>query len=152
MIIYFILFLIKMMFFLTIYDELNILIENVPFTENQNSIYRSIIEYFQLKKYAKKGNQIDLDQLRKLKEIKNVHLYHYINTLKFLSYDKSSKVYICLRKLIRILYLYVLYMESNEEDEMKEYFLEYDIYTLLHLFHYIEKNDFKEDCQIMIQN
>ncbi len=141
-----------MMFFLTIYDELNILIENVPFTENQNSIYRSIIEYFQLKKYAKKGNQVDLDQLRKLKEIKNVHLYHYINTLKFLSYDKSSKVYICLRKLIRILYLYVLYMESNEEDEMKEYFLEYDIYTLLHLFHYIEKNDFKEDCQIMIQN
>ncbi len=141
-----------MMFFLTIYDELNIPMENVPFTENQNSIYRSIIEYFQLKKYAKKGNQIDLDQLRKLKEIKNVHLYHYINTLKFLSYDKSSKVYICLRKLIRILYLYVLYMESNEEDEMKEYFLEYDIYTLLHLFHYIEKNDFKEDCQIMIQN
>ena len=152
MIIYFILFLIKMMFFLTIYDELNIPMENVPFTEKQNSIYRSIIEYFQLKKYAKKGNQIDLDQLRKLKEIKNVHLYHYINTLKFLSYDKSSKVYICLRKLIRILYLYVVYMESNEEDEMKEYFLEYDIYTLLHLFHYIEKNDFKEHCQIMIQN
>ncbi len=141
-----------MMFFLTIYDELNIPMENVPFTENQNSIYRSIIEYFQLKKYAKKGNQIDLDQLRKLKEIKNVHLYHYINTLKFLSYDKSSKIYICLRKLVKILYLYIVYMESTEEDEMKEYFLEYDIYTLLHLFHYIEKNDLKEDYQTMIQN
>jgi hypothetical protein len=152
MIIYFILFLIKMMFFLTIYDELNILIENVPFTENQNSIYRSIIEYFQLKKYAKKGNQVDLDQLRKLKEIKNTHVYHYINTLKFLSYDKSSKIYICLRKLVKILYLYIVYMESTEEDEMKEYFLEYDIYTLLHLFHYIEKNDLKEDYQTMIQN
>lgn len=140
------------MFFLTIYDELNIRMENVPFTEKQNSIYRNIIEYFQLKKYAKKGNQVDLDQLRKLKEIKNVHLYHYIHTLKFLSYDKSSKVYICLRKLIKILHTYVVYMESNEEDEMKEYFLEYDIYTLLHIFHYIEKRDFQEKYIMMIEN
>ncbi len=124
--------------FQTVFQKLGVKPEDVNYQQEHSAIYFTIIQYFRVKKCLQIKEVSNMESIEELRQLKNKYIYFFMERYEFIRDDKESNLYKVLRSLIYGLKEYVSFMNSHEDNHEKEYYHEYNIYTLIHLFFHIQ--------------
>lgn len=127
-----------MMNFLLLQDDFGISKEQIPLDPKSQRIYAEIVQYYRMKRDVKRGISVNMEVYNQLKIKKSTYINSYIEKHNLIRKEKRDLLTRILHKLIILLCDYVGFMESLEEDSFMEYFLEYDVHVMIHLFQYVE--------------
>ena len=126
--------------FTTIFKEINMKQEDIEYRQEHTNIYFTILQYYRLKKSLQLKGFSNFDSIEELRKVKNYYIDLYGERYKFIQDDKEDTLYKVLRALLMGLKNYVDFMDSLQNDSIQEYFYEYNVYILIHLFYHIQKN------------